>query len=321
MSEISTVAIVGAGLVGQGWAIVHARAGKTVHIFDALGDAEARIRPRIMAALTEMQQAGLCDAPDEWLARISFSATLEDAVGRSDFVQESTFERIDVKHEISAAIDAALPAHACVGSSTSGFPGSAFLEECTNRARMLVLHPVNPPHLVPIVEIVPTPWTDPEIAARVRVLMEEVGQSPVSLNHEIPGFVLNRLQGALLDEAFALLEDGLASAEDIDRTIRDGLGLRWAFMGPFETIDLNAPKGLADYAERLGPMYAGFARQRRADRDWQPSAVQRAHAERRALLPEAGIDHRRSWRDRMLMAILRAKQDNRPTELPMNRKY
>ncbi|WP_289154603.1 3-hydroxyacyl-CoA dehydrogenase family protein, partial [uncultured Salipiger sp.] len=179
---------------------------------------------------------------------------------------------------------------------------------CDNRARMLVMHPVNPPHLVPIVEIVPTPWTDPAIPVRARALMEEVGQSPVSLDREIPGFVLNRLQGALLDEAFALLAEGYASAEDIDRTVRDGLGLRWAFMGPFETIDLNAPKGLADYAERLGPMFSGFAEQRQAGRDWRPEAVARADAERREMLPETGLADRRNWRDAMLMAILRAKQ-------------
>ena len=308
MTAIDTVAIVGAGLVGQGWAIVFARAGKTVRIFDARDDAEAQIRPQIVAALAEMQSAGLCDAPEDWLARMSFAKTLEEAVGAADYVQESTFERIDVKREISAAISAVLPEHAICGSSTSGFPGSAFLDHCDNRARMLVMHPVNPPHLVPIVEIVPTPWTDPAVPVRARALMEEVGQSPVSLDREIPGFVLNRLQGALLDEAFALLAEGYASAEDIDRTVRDGLGLRWAFMGPFETIDLNAPKGLADYAERLGPMFSGFAEQRQADRDWRPEAVARADAERREMLPETGLADRRNWRDAMLMAILRAKQ-------------
>ncbi|NIY97015.1 3-hydroxyacyl-CoA dehydrogenase, partial [Salipiger sp. HF18] len=122
MAAIDTVAIVGAGLVGQGWAIVFARAGKTVRIFDARDDAEAQIRPQIVAALAEMQAAGLCDAPDDWLARMSFAKTLGDAVGAADYVQESTFERIDVKREISAAISAVLPEHAICGSSTSGFP-------------------------------------------------------------------------------------------------------------------------------------------------------------------------------------------------------
>lgn len=308
MSAIRTVAIVGAGLVGQGWAIVFARAGKQVVIHDARENAEAIIGAQIEKAVADLVEGGLCDDAGAILSRIRFARDLEDAVSGCDYVQESAFERIDVKREVSLAIDAFLPAHAFVGSSTSGFPGSAFYEDCKNRARMMVVHPVNPPHLVPLVEIVPTPWTATEEAARARQLMEDVGQSAVSLSREIPGFVLNRLQGALLDEAFALYAEGYATAEDIDRTVRDGLGLRWAFMGPFETIDLNAPKGLADYAERLGPMYSGFAGQRKANRDWVPEAVARADAERRGLLSTDEIDSRRSWRDEMLMRIVKAKR-------------
>jgi L-gulonate 3-dehydrogenase len=308
MSVIKTVAIVGAGLVGQGWAIVFARAGKQVVIHDARENAEAVIGPQIKKAVADLVDGGLCDDAAAILSRVRFARDLDDAVSGCDYVQESAFERIDVKREVSLAIDAVLPAHAFVGSSTSGFPGSAFYEGCSNRTRMMVVHPVNPPHLVPLVEIVPTPWTAADEAARARQLMEDVGQSAVSLSREIPGFVLNRLQGALLDEAFALYAEGYATAEDIDRTVRDGLGLRWAFMGPFETIDLNAPKGLADYAERLGPMYAGFAGQRKANRDWVPDAVARADAERRDVLPATEIDARRSWRDEMLMRIVKAKR-------------
>lgn len=306
--EIQTVAIVGAGLVGQGWAIVFARAGKTVRVFDPRSNASEIIGSQIRQAVQDLTDGGLFDAPEELLSRISFAETLQDAVSEADYVQESTFERIDVKRSASAEIDQHLPAHAFVGSSTSGFPGSDFYETCRNRNRMMVVHPVNPPHLVPIVEIVPTAWTDPAFARKARMLMEEVNQSPVSLSREIPGFVLNRLQGALLDEAFALLEEGYASAEDIDRTVRDGLGLRWAFMGPFETIDLNAPKGLADYAERLSPMYSGFAAQRKEDRDWTHAAIKRADDECRQAQPLEALEDRRSWRDAMLMKILKAKR-------------
>ena len=308
MNAIRNVAIVGAGLVGQGWAIVFARAGMDVTVYDARENAEAVIGAQIDKAVGDLAAGGLCGDVSLVLSRIRFARSLSEAVSGCDYVQESAFERIDVKREVSLAIDAVLPAHAIVGSSTSGFPGSAFYEECGNRERLMVVHPVNPPHLVPLVEIVPTPWTAPQAASRVRRLMEDVGQSAVSLSREIPGFVLNRLQGALLDEAFALFAEGYATAEDIDSTVRDGLGLRWSFMGPFETIDLNAPKGLADYAERLGPMYAGFADQRRADRGWAPDAVTRADAERRELLAEQDLDARRSWRDEMLMRIVRAKQ-------------
>ena len=122
------------------------------------------------------------------------------------------------------------------------------------RARCLVGHPVNPPHLVPLVELCGAPWTAPDAIDRARKVYREIGQVPVTVNREIDGFVLNRLQGALLAEAFRLVGEGFISAEDLDRTVKDGLGLRWAFLGPFETIELNAPGGIPDYCAR----YTGF---------------------------------------------------------------
>ncbi len=125
------------------------------------------------------------------------------------------------------------------------------------RARCLVGHPVNPPHLVPLVELCGTPWTSPESIDRARNIYREIGQVPVTINREINGFVLNRLQGALLAEAFRLVGEGYISAEDLDHTVKDGLGLRWSFLGPFETIELNAPGGIPDYCAR----YTGFYRE------------------------------------------------------------
>lgn len=302
------ITIVGAGLVGQGWAIAFARAGHPVLVHDQT-DME-RVQRSIENAVGDLVAEGLCTEAAPLLSKIGYETDLAKAVEAADYVQESVFERIDTKREVSLAIDRHLRPEAIVGSSTSGFPGSSFTAECEKRDRFLVVHPVNPPHLIPLVEIVPTPWTAPEIPGRMRALMESIGQSPVSLDREIEGFVLNRLQGALLDEAFALLAEGYASAEDIDRAVRDGLGLRWAFMGPFETIDLNAPEGLADYAQRLGPMYAGFAEQRDGDRRWRENAVAQAHAERRSAVPAADLPGRRAWRDTMLARIRRFRQDN-----------
>eukprot|EP00042_Codosiga_hollandica_P047264 m.509994 g.509994 ORF g.509994 m.509994 type:complete len:232 (-) comp57413_c0_seq4:74-769(-) len=111
---------------------------------------------------------------------------------------------------------------------------------------------VNPPHVIPLVELVPAPWTHPDVLARTRALMAAIGQSPIVVKKEVNGFILNRLQYALLMEAWRLVEDGVATAEDVDTAVSDGLGLRWSFMGPFKTIDLNAPSGLADYCERYG---------------------------------------------------------------------
>ena len=121
------------------------------------------------------------------------------------------------------------------------------------RARCLVGHPVNPPHLVPVVELCPSPWTAPATVTRARAMYESAGQVPVTVNREIDSFILNRLQGALLGEAFRLVGEGYCSPQDLDKTVKDGLGLRWSFMGPFETIELNAPGGIEDYVRRFRP--------------------------------------------------------------------
>ena len=308
MQPIRNVAIVGAGLVGSGWAIVFARSGATVRVFDAEASIRASVLDRIRESLAEMRSVGLVDEVEAILARISVADSLAEAVAEADYVQESVFERVDVKTAISLAIDAAMRPDAIVGSSSSGIPASAFTEGCRNRGRFLISHPVNPPHLVPVVELVPAPWTDPAIVPFLRAEMERCGQVPVVVNREIAGFILNRLQGALLNEAWALFEDGYASAADIDATVAHGLGLRWSFMGPFETIDLNAPGGVADYAERLGPLYHSVAQDRTEPRPWSDELVGRVAAERRGALPGEALADRRAWRDGRLMRLVAHKQ-------------
>jgi L-gulonate 3-dehydrogenase len=302
------IAIVGAGLVGAGWIIVFARAGRKVHVFDASPATRDALPGLLSEALDSMARHRLVDDVEAILARIEVVETLEAAVTGASYIQESVLEIVEVKRQVSAEIDRFLAPNAIVGSSTSGLPASSFTEDCVNRARFTVAHPVNPPHLVPVVEIVPAPWTDPDTVTRTRTLMDHVGQVPVVLTREVPGFILNRLQGALLDEAWSLFEQGYASTEDIDRTISYGLGLRWSFMGPFETIDLNAPGGIDDYARRLGPMYAGFAADREPSGHWSQEAVARATAERRAELPSTDLEARRAWRDERLMALLASRR-------------
>jgi len=301
------IGIVGAGLVGSGWAIVFARAGHRVRVFDASAATLERISGQLRLALEAMSRHGLVDDAEAILSRIAVADSLADAVSGATYVQESVVEVLERKRAVSMEIDGHLGPDTIVGSSTSGLPASSFTEGCANRARFVVAHPVNPPHLIPVVEIVPAPWTDPSTVEKTRALMESVKQAPVVVTREIPGFILNRLQGALLDEAWSLFDQGYATAEDIDKTIKFGLGLRWSFMGPFETIDLNAPTGIDDYARRLGPMYVELAEGRRPAGPWGDDAIARATAERRAALPADEIDARRAWRDERLMA-LRASQ-------------
>ena len=248
------VAIVGTGLIGRAWATIFARAGWKVRLSDphipTLKAAPRLIRDELHA----LARHGLADDPDGVVARISVAASLREAVMDVEFVQENGPEKVEDKQAIFAQLDRLAPPDALLVSSTSAITASRFTETLPGRARCLVGHPVNPPHLVPLVELCGAPWTSADAISRARTIYREIGQVPVTINREINGFVLNRLQGALLAEAFRLVGEGYISAEDLDHTVKDGLGLRWSFLGPFETIELNAPGGIPDYCAR----YTGF---------------------------------------------------------------
>lgn len=248
------VAIVGAGLIGRAWAAIFARAGWNVRLSDphipTLKAAPRLIRDELQA----LARHGLAADPDGAMLRVSAAASLQEAVLDVEFVQENGPEKIEDKLSIFAQLDRLAPSNALLVSSTSAIVASRFTEALPGRARCLIGHPVNPPHLVPLVELCGAPWTSPEAIERARTIYRGIGQVPVTINREINGFVLNWLQGALLAEAFRLVGEGFISAEDLDHTVKDGLGLRWSFLGPFETIELNAPGGIPDYCAR----YTGF---------------------------------------------------------------
>jgi L-gulonate 3-dehydrogenase len=248
------VAIVGAGLIGRAWAAIFARAGWHVRLTDPHVPTLQAARGLIHDELQALARHGLADDPDGAAALVSVAANLEEAVKGVEFVQENGPEKVEEKRVIFAQLDRLAPENALLVSSTSAITASRFTETLPGRARCLVGHPVNPPHLVPLVELCGAPWTSPEAIDRARAIYREIGQVPVTINREINGFVLNRLQGALLAEAFRLVGEGYISAEDLDHTVKDGLGLRWSFLGPFETIELNAPGGIPDYCAR----YTGF---------------------------------------------------------------
>lgn len=309
MGESPKVAIIGTGLVGRGWAIVFARAGCAVALYDGQPGTAALARTLIAASLDDLQAQGLLADPAAVLARITAVDSLEEALHGAAYAQESVFEKVDVKRAIFSAIDSVVGATTLIGSSSSGIPASAYTEHVACRARCLVAHPVNPPYLAPIVELVPAPWTEPETVRGVRHLMAQVGQVPVEMTREAEGFLLNRLQAVLLMEAWRLVDAGLATVEDIDRTVKHGLGLRWSFMGPFETIDLNAPGGIADYARRLGPLYQKIAASTDQHEVWDERLIAKVETARRQLLPADQLAERMAWRDRRLMALARHKRE------------
>lgn len=249
---MSKVAIVGAGLIGRAWGAVFARSGFEVALYDPAPGATDLARANIAQSLEEQQSLGLVDDATSAVARVRIATDLADAVRGAAFVQENGPETPEGKKALFGELDRLAAPDTILASSTSFIPCSVFSADLAGRARCLVGHPVNPPHLVPIVEIAPAPWTDPVAVETARSLYERAGQVPIVLRREVQGFVLNRLQAALLAEAFRIVGAGICSPEDVDKTIRDGLGYRWSFMGPFETIELNAPGGIADYATRYG---------------------------------------------------------------------
>jgi L-gulonate 3-dehydrogenase len=305
---MARVAIIGTGFIGRAWAISYARAGHDVTLWDGVSDAPRAALAYIDRLLPDLEANGLLDdAATAVRARMSTAPTLEAALDGAEHVQENTFEDLAVKRDIFARLDAHAPPAAVLASSSSAIVPSRFTEQLAGRRRCLVVHPLNPPYLIPAAEVVPAPWTDPAIVARTADFLRAAGHAPIVMKRELDGFVMNRLQGALLEEAFRLVADGYASVEDVDIGLREGLALRWSFMGPFETIDLNAPGGVRDYVERYEQIYQRLhpSMQRRAD--WA-ATLPKVEPERRRLLPADKLAERQAWRDRRLMALAAHKR-------------
>jgi L-gulonate 3-dehydrogenase len=302
-------AIIGAGLIGRAWAMVFARAGWRVQLYDNEGAQLDAAREHILASLAEQQAAGLVDDAAGAAARVFMIGRIEDTVAGADWVQENLPEQVEIKRDVFRTLDALAPASAVLASSTSAIPASQFTEALAGRERCLVAHPVNPPHLVPVVELCGAPWTSTATIERARSLMSDVGQEPVVVRRELDGFILNRLQGALLSEAMRLVGEGYVSPQDLDKTVAHGLGLRWSFMGPFATIELNAPGGVADYCARYGGIYRKLAADPPASQVWDDEHVARVVAALGERLTPAERERKMDLRDRRLLALARHKRD------------
>jgi L-gulonate 3-dehydrogenase len=302
------VGMVGVGLIGRAWANVFSRAGWEVRLWDPDAAALARAPGLIAQSLQDVARHGLAKDPAAAAARIEPAASLEAAVKDAEIVIESGPERVEVKIDLFERLDAAAPPGAILASSSSAIVTSRFAEKLQGRHRCLVAHPVNPPHVVPIVELSGAPWTSPETIERARAIYGGVGQVPIVVKREIDGFILNRMQAVLLSEAMRLVGEGYVSAEDLDKTICDGLGLRWSFMGPFETIELNAPGGIPDYCARFGAVFAELASKPVTPELWGKDNVGRAVASwGRTPSPKEILDKQR-WRDERLAALIAHKR-------------
>lgn len=303
MNDMPRVLILGAGPIGCGFAASFLAAGFNVTLCDPSDDARASAPDLVTRHGAAMSLAGL-PTPQ---GAAQLIAALPDEIA-AQLVIEAGPERLEVKQALFRDLlsrgDTAI-----IATASSAITVSQILPEPADQARCLVAHPANPPSLLRVLELVPAPGTTPQTMDRAEALFRQGGFAPARLGHEVPAFVFNRLQSALLREAYRLVDEGVISVDALDALVRDGLGPRWALSGPFETADLNTAGGVRGHAERLGPAYAAIGRDRgEIAPDWPPALVDTVEAQRRAVLPEDALPARRAWREQALARLLDARR-------------
>ncbi|MFS7874558.1 MULTISPECIES: 3-hydroxyacyl-CoA dehydrogenase NAD-binding domain-containing protein [Streptomyces violaceusniger group] len=250
--EVRRVACVGAGVIGGGWVAHFLARGYDVTAWDPAPDAEEKLRRLVAAAWPALEQIGLADgaSPD----RLTVAATLAEAVADAQFVQESAPEKLELKRSLLAQLDAAAPPGVVIASSTSGYPMTDMQTEAADPGRLVVGHPFNPPYLIPLVEVVGGKRTDAAAVEWASRFYEVAGKSVITMERELPGFIANRLQEALWREALHMVANGEATVKEIDDSITEGPGLRWAFMGPCLTFALaGGDGGMGHMLDHFGP--------------------------------------------------------------------
>ena len=250
--DVTTVTCVGAGVIGGGWVAYFLSRGYRVVAWDPAEDAEARLRHLVGGAWTALTDLGL--APGASTDNLTVVQDLADACAQADFVQESAPEDLELKRTLLADIDAATPEHVVISSSTSGYGMSEMQVRCAHPERTVVGHPFNPPYLIPLVEVVGGTATSPDVVEWTSDFFRHAGKSVITMDSEVPGFIANRLQEALWREALHMVAEGEATVEQIDLSITDGPGLRWAIQGPMLTFHLAGGQGgMAHMLDHFGP--------------------------------------------------------------------
>lgn len=308
-NEIHRVAVIGTGTIGASWAAFFLSRGLAVAASDPMPEAEGFLRRFIAAAWPALARIGGAETiPDE---RLSFHAEPEQAVAGADFVQENAPERVALKRDLLRRLDAVLPASVVIASSSSGLLMTDLQADCAHPERCVIGHPFNPPHLVPLVEVVAGARTSPATVQRALAFYAAVGKTPIHIRREVKGHVANRLQTALWREAIHLVAEGVATVADIDAAISEGPGLRWALMGPHLTFHLAGGAGgighfLDQFADPIESWWQDLGQPRltAAVKEEIVSGVQAEAAGR-------DIDELAGDRDRLLVEILALKNGAR----------
>lgn len=251
-TEVKRVAVIGAGVIGGGWAAHFLRNGMQVKVWDPASDAEEKLRERLTAVWPLLERLGLhANASPN---NLSFTDALEEAVADAQFIQENTPERLPIKISTLKAIDAACPPDTIIASSTSGYLMSEMAVEVQYPERCTVAHPFNPPYLMPVVEVVASPDTSPEAHDWAVDFYRATGKQPLKLTKEVPGFVADRIMEAVWREILHMIDNDMATVEEIDMAVRYGPGIRWAMMGPLTVLHLGGGEGgMAHLIHQFGP--------------------------------------------------------------------
>ncbi len=296
--------IIGSGSIGIGWAIVFARAGYNVKVFDieeaALKNFNTQIKSRL-ALLRENEL--LAENPQAVLERIQTTLDLAEAVAEADYIQECGPESVEIKRELFTKLANLAKTDAIIASSSSALRPSEFASDVASNERCLVVHPGNPPYLISIAEVVPAKFTTDAAIARCTELLTKVGIIPIRVNNEPQGFVFNRLQGAILREGYCLVRDGVISPTDLDLIVTEGLGKRWSIIGPFATSALNVRGGIKAHVARMGKSYFEMGKERGQNDPWDESLVNIVAADIDKKLPDANWEENTKKRDLALMKL------------------
>ncbi len=314
---MNKVACIGAGNVGRAWAVVFARAGHDVALYDiASAEVADRALPSARETIELLARSNfLHEDADTVFRRIEPAPTIAAAVAGAGYVQESVREDLEIKRAVFAEIAAHAGDDTLLASSTSAIRGSEFLGAIRNPERALVAHPVNPPALIPLVELCPTPSTAPTTLEQVRAFLSAAGMKPITVRKEIDGFILNRLQYTLVAEALHLVGEGYCSVDDIEAVVTHGLALRWASIGPFEVAHLNSTQGFLGFVDQLGPMMKRMGRSARTDYDWGMELAGEIHDRMTDITPVSGIAQRQAWRNARILATRRMQDEGAAPEL------